>query len=324
VIKNRLTKSLLLASVLAAFAAAPVATWADDAATAPAEAAPPPINNGKLSISASNVITNAYYFRGFLNQNQGLIDQPSIYGTATVYDGTAGDPFTNLTINPGIWTSFHGTPPTATNAGSAENWYEADLSIGAGVTIFDKTTLSFTFIDYTSPDGGFTETQELDQKIAYNDAGLYGDSGCFASFTLSPYVAFAEEVAGTSKPNIVPGLTNFQKQGVYEEVGISPAWTLVDIKDYPITFSFPIVMGASVSNYYVDAAGNQKFFGYVSLGPTLSVPLSFINTKYGTWTASLGYPFYYLGEGPRDANVFNTGNTADYAHVVSFTVGFTY
>ncbi|MCG8512200.1 MAG: hypothetical protein MI741_23530, partial [Rhodospirillales bacterium] len=71
-----------------------------------------------------------------------------------------------------------------------------------------------------------------------------------------------------------------------------------------IDVSFPVTVGLSGDDYYVDATGDDEFFGYVSFGPMIGVPLNFIPEEYGSWSASAGVLFYYLND---DAGLTDTG-----------------
>ena len=87
-------------------------------------------------------------------------------------------------------------------------------------------------------------------------------------------------------------------EGSYVEIGFEPA---VPLDDAPISLSFPVAIGASMSNYfeyenempdvYADGA-----FGFFSVGAALGVPLP-IPEEYGSWELAIGVNALMFGEG---------------------------
>jgi hypothetical protein len=54
------------------------------------------------------------------------------------------------------------------------------------------------------------------------------------------------------------------------------------------------------------------------------VPLAFIPSGFGSWTATAAYTYYYEGTTVRAANAPLTGNGADSRHVFSGGIGCTF
>ena len=61
----------------------------------------------------------------------------------------------------------------------------------------------------------------------------------------------------------------------------------------------------STARFIAVLARSNEAFGFVSSGVNVAYELAFIPKSYGTWTATAGYTYYYLGEGAGD---FNTRN----------------
>ena len=116
-------------------------------------------------------------------------------------------------------------------------------------------------------------------------------------------------------------------EGVYYEVGIAPSAPVG-----PVTLTFPITAGFGSNDFYGSAKistrkvtfddGGAKIngtetevtvedeaFGFFSAGVTASYTLKFIPECYGTWVATAGYTYYYLGEGTADFNTIERGGT---------------
>jgi len=65
---------------------------------------------------------------------------------------------------------------------------------------------------------------------------------------------------------------------------------------YAPTLTLPVTAGFGSSGFYGTG------FGYFSAGGTISVPLAFIPSGFGAWTANVGGTYYYLGKTTAIAN----------------------
>ncbi len=59
--------------------------------------------------------------------------------------------------------------------------------------------------------------------------------------------------------------------------------------------SFPTAVGLSLDDYYDDGAGDDDTFGFFQTGFTFAMPLGFIPPSAGSWQASAGVQFLWLG-----------------------------
>ncbi len=270
------------------------------------EAAGP--NTGKLSLEAGVDVVTQYIFRGYSQENEGIIAQPWANLGFSVYKSADG-PISDVSLKIGTWNSFQ-TEIT----GSSGAWYEADLSLGVEATIMKKWTAGLSYIWYVYPDAAISTIQEVDLKIGYNDKGMFPDI-MGRPFALQPYVLFAFE---TDNPN--------GNEGIYAEVGIAPQWTIDNMKDWPITLTIPMTVGLSLDDYYLDpVTGKDDIFGYVSVGAIATVPLKFIPSDYGQWSAKAGVMFYYLGDNAADSSAGIIGLSGNQFQVVGiFGVNMTY
>ena len=110
------------------------------------------------------------------------------------------------------------------------------------------------------------------------------DSTLLGRFTLSPYVRMAIELDGQAD-----GGTG---EGIYFELGVEPGLSL---EGTPVSLSFPVTLGLSLSDYYEGTTGNDDVFGYVDLGLVASVPLR-VPESYGAWEVSGGIHLLSLGD----------------------------
>ncbi len=257
-------KRLLTAALLAALSI-PSFAMADDAAP----------NTGAFHFGADFNWTTSYFFRGYNQEDTGLILQPNIY---TTFNAVKSDDV-NVDLKLGSWNSFQ-----SEQTASDSIWYENDLYALASVTVSNfKFNVGYTF--YTYPGDAFNTVQELGFSTGFNDAKLWEDAG-LKGFTLNPTLGWYFE---TDDGN--------GDEDQYIELGLAPTYA-IDRDDMGMvgkgTITFPMILGMSPDGYYVGSDGHNSFFGYYSVGATLGMPLDVVPTKYGTWTANVGVNYIQM------------------------------
>lgn len=246
------------------------------------EEAPPP-NTGNVGIDAGIDVTTHYFFRGALQEDQGLIIQPWGELGINVFDDNPG-PVHSVDVYAGIWTSFHEEQTGAmTDADGPDSWYEADLYVGTSIGLPANFSADLAYIAYTSPNDAWNTIEEIDLGLSFDDSELWADTG----FALSPSATLAFEIDNTLLGT---------DEGVFLGLGIEPSFDLVDSADYPITLAVPVTVGLGLDNYYEDMTDDNETFGFASIKPTLSTPLSFMPRDYGEWTLSAAVEFLFLGD----------------------------
>jgi len=248
-------------------------------------------NTGRVSVSLGMDWTTHYFFRGILQEDQGLILQP--YGDLTFKLMEGEGAFTNLGLTVGLWNSLH-EGPTGTGGGSASQdprlWYEADFYTKLSATLFDDLTAAVIYTAYMSPNDRFATVEEIAFSLSYNDSKLFG------AFALNPSVLLAFELDGQADGG--------SDEGTYLQLGLAPSYTFNDKGTYPITLSLPVTLGLSLGDYYerVGVGGEDDTFGYLSIGLAAGIPLKFIPASYGTWTAKAALTYITLGDNLKAAN----------------------
>lgn len=243
-----------------------------DAATT---AEPPATNNGKVAFSVGSDFTTAYFFRGILQERDGFIWQP--YGGITfkLAEDIGYGVIDNIDFSLGTWNSIQSNQTGATSAPA--NWYESDVLVGFTMGLWGFVSTNITYAAYTFPNGAYSVVQELDWTTTFNDSELLGP------FALNPSMLWAFEVDSTAF-----GDTN--QEGIYLGLGVKPGVVLFEEAEYPLTLALPLTVGLSVSNYYDEGpGGDNDTFGYFDGGIVASVPLSFISSDYGSWSASASF-----------------------------------
>lgn len=236
-------------------------------------------NAGAISLDLSVDWVSQYYFRGILQENEGLIVQPAARVAAALYEGEDGDFLTSLSAYVGIWNSIHDSSTGADN--SNKPWYETDYTVGASAGLPWDLTLDTFLVFYTYPNGAASAISEFDVNLGWNDAAAMQQIGLFA---LNPHVLLAFELADAGGD-----------EDAYGELGVEPSFVVLPSEDYPLSLSVPVTGGFSLGDYY-----QGSDFGFVSVGFNFSLPLAFIPVEYGSWSASAGVTLLMAGDSAQD------------------------
>ncbi len=271
----------------------------DQAAPAnPAEPTDKPETTNPFSLQLNLDFTSAYFFRGFLQENQGLIVQPAAKLTVNAYNNSD----VKIDAFVSTWNSFHSEKTGSPRSEWMESWYECDLLGGATVTL-GKWSFTGQYIFYTSPNDAYDMIQELDISAAFDDSEALG------KWALHPYALVGIETSSFATDGVNPGS--------YLELGIAPGFSF-DVERTPVAICFPITLGLSLHNYYQDAAGDDETFGFASAGVKASFPLP-ISDKYGKWSLNASAFAQLLGN---HAAAFNNGTTAAFLGTIGVQLDF--
>jgi hypothetical protein len=228
--------------------------------------------------------TNAYYFRGILQEREGTIFQPWLELYYSLYSADDGL-IRGVSVGAGIWNSFHSERTFASNG---PQWlYETDLYPLVSVQFAGGVSLTTIYYLYTSPNGAFANTQELNFKLAWDDSDTFG------KFAVHPWINLAIE---TNNQSFGP------KSGEGFQIGIAPVLYASDAEKYAVTVSAPCEAGFAIDDYYENAGGGENFFGYANVGLLVSLPLSFMPENAGSWTLSASGKYYAFSETLENAN----------------------
>ncbi|MBC8009269.1 MAG: hypothetical protein H7067_04140 [Burkholderiales bacterium] len=243
-----------------------------------------------------------YVSRGVVLENQSVIAQPYADLYFKLYEGDGFVSKVSLIL--GIWASINEDKTDAgavTGAGfsSTDAWYEFDYTPGVAVSFAKYFTLTSSFFQFLSPNDGFQTFSGINFRLDIDDSSLLG------AFALKPHFTYLREIenkAGTGSD-----------EGNYYEVGINPSLPACG----PVTVSLPVTAGFGSDDFYGelndDGTISDEWFGYVSAGVNVACALKFIPECYGTWTATAGTTYYYLGPGTSDFNTRSRGgNVRDF------------
>ena len=266
---------------------------------APAAATPPPPKSN-ISGDLGVAIVSEYLSRGLVLENQGAIVQPYLDIYYKMYEGTG---FINsASLQLGFWSSVNShLQPVIGSANTTPHWYEIDWTPTISVTFAKNFTLSLAYFEFDSPSSMFETARSINTSLSYNDSDLLG------AYALHPHFTVLAELPA-------PGAAGLGKGGWYYETGVAPSYTFAPKSTYPVTLTVPVTAGFGSSNFY-----GSSNFGYISTGITASVPLAFIPSSFGSWTATAGYSYYYLANTVADATATGHNNQSSFSGAIGMT-----
>jgi hypothetical protein len=234
-------------------------------------------------------ITNAYYFRGILNENDGLIAQPwgeLYYSAYSSEDGLIRD----FTVGAGVWLSLHSEETFATE--SPRSFYEADYYPMISLDLAGGFNLLTTYYWYDSPSGAWSEpVQELNFRLSYDDSESLG---------LAPWVNVAIETHSTSLGG---------SSGTGVQFGVAP--TFYEGERFSLSGSAEV--GLAIDDYYEGVDSTENTFGYANVGLGIGVPIN------DTWSLGGSFEYFFFGD---DLEAVNEGDGGDPVGTLSLTAEF--
>jgi len=237
----------------------------------------------RLHLSAAIDFASAYFYRGYRQEDRGLIAQPS----ATVgFDVVGGEPW-SLEAYAGTWHSLHSEETGAASPGDSDApWYEADVFAGMTATA-GAWEFGVQYAWFFAPNDAFATAEEVQFSVAYDDSGALG------AWALSPSVTVALETGD--------GAADGLEKGVYAQAGVEPGFDAEHSAFDGVRVSFPVIAGFSLHDYYQDEDGEDNAFGFVSAGARVEVLLP-AGDRPGSWSASLSVTGLLLGDAVNDGD----------------------
>ncbi|HWB60718.1 MAG TPA: hypothetical protein VG733_14580 [Chthoniobacteraceae bacterium] len=264
---------------------------------------------------------STYYSRGILQGPQGKAGfdfQPYMDLYFKLYEDDKAAFLNKVQLQLSFWSNiasdtkpaWGGVPATK----GLSNWTEFDWMPGISFTLAKNFTLTVSYFEFDYPATGSSPQRSINSTIAYNDSDLLG------MWALNPHFTFLQELTGNPTGGHVGlGLAGGNKLGQYYEIGIAPSFTFNKSSKYPLTLTLPVTAGFGSNGFYGTG------FGYASAGGNLSVPLAFIPSSFGSWTANAGGTYYYLGKFTSRANNQFSNSSADHdAGVATVGLGLTF
>ena len=241
-------------------------------------------NEGRVSVGAGIDFSTSYYFRGIVQETGGFIAQPYLEGGLSLYAGDNG----SVSFAAGTWNSLHSRTDDGFVGGGAPGiYYENDFYAGLGFGFAGGWGADVTYTAYMSPRGSWGTTKELAIGLSHDDV-------------IAPYVTLAFEMSG--------GAEGGPNEGSYLELGIEPS---LPLEDAPVSVSFPVAVGLSLSDYYEYAMPSGMVedggFGFFNIGASLGIPISGIPEEWGSWEFAAGVQLLFFGDALKVINGSDDG-----------------
>ena len=230
-------------------------------------------NPGNLTLTGGIDFLNAYLFRGIPQDDTGVVMWP--YGDLGIALRSSDGWFKSIGVNVGLWNSLH-TGAAGLDGPSEELWYESDFYATLGLGFGKGTSIGVTYTAYTSPNASFNNVRELSLKFALDDSGALGRAAT------KPYVLVARELDGQADGGL--------EEGTYLEIGGAPGFPLGGWM-----VNVPLRAGFSLGDYYEGVLGDERF-GFFSVAGIVTIPLSSMPTKVGSWNIHGGVEYVRLGD----------------------------
>lgn len=218
------------------------------------------VEDGGLPVMISGGLdfASAFYFRGYLQADRGLILQPYL-NVFTRQNSTE-----DLVIRP--YVSLFNSSHFGNDNPMADM---SDVMVGA-VTDWHAFSFDTRYAFFTMSPMMRTPVHEIGARVSYDALQRWSDVETLAPFRLKPFVG----VYG----DYIQDLDEIQ---MYLNLGVEPSWR-VDVAGCRVGMSLPLEWGLGGNGYYSNANGSNATYGYFSTSLTASVALP-VSDRLGQW-----------------------------------------
>lgn len=243
-----------------------------------------------------------YISFGVVLQDEGLTIQPMLALRYTFFDKALDNSdessINNVTGFISSWNDISTNTDLSSPTSPYRNYTEADLVTGVSVTFNDRFNLTTSLTELHSPAGGFGPGAFLKAVLSMDDTGMIAEN-----FALKPQFLLIYEIPWVSQIGLQPDAFLF-------EPGLTPTYTFGAGSDFPVTLSLPLRVG--LGNKFYDG----EDYGFFSVGPEVSVPISGLSTETIKTYANIGYTYINLGATTR--SFILNGDGSSHKHVYNF------
>ncbi|MFW6060200.1 MAG: hypothetical protein ACODAQ_08455 [Phycisphaeraceae bacterium] len=188
----------------------------------------------------------------------------------------------------GNWNSFQEGDPglgqSRSGGGLMDNWFEADIYGGFRATFLDHFGSSLRFNYYTSPSDSFSDINELDWRLSYDDTHWWADGDNDANFQLNPSLRIAKEVNDRGGPD-----------GWYFQPALRPSFDLTALPG-DLRMEIPLILGFGADGQYRGAGGEEIHFGFFQTGVGIGGPLEVLGENEGSLRWSVAVDVIYVSD----------------------------
>lgn len=246
------------------------------ATSARAQAADDP-NPGAITFTGGLDAPSVYVFRGIVQERDPKLTLWP-YGDIGLALASGDGGVKSVGLNVGVWHSLQ-TGSSGSDGPSDRLHYEEDFYTTLSLGFAGGVSVGTTFTAYTSPNAMFNTVKELSFKVA-------------KSHMLSPYGVVAFELSDNGQAD--GGLN----KGTYLELGVGPAFPIAGGK---ASLTVPVKLGMSLKDYY-ELGDTDNKFGFFDIGGLITVPLSGVGARFGSWNIHGGADVLVFGDTTKAVN----------------------
>ena len=307
--------TLIALAVLTLSGPAPAVFAGAETTPAAKDAAPPPPPPGPSVDMLINVEFASEYVtpRGMIVHNEGVTIEPLILGFANVYQSTGW--LDSVKLVGGMWNDFStdGVSKHAPYGSSPKtNYTEIDPIAGVSFGLAKYFTLDVTYTAFVEQIEDIGTSHHLETKLSFDDSAFM--PSFLKGFGVHPYFSYWQELSGKATDADVPyavfgpspksGDHPDPKSSYYFTVGIDPSYTFAQA--YGLKLEAPCDILLPDSRFYGEYYGSANTVGLIELGVKATVPLKFAGSRFGHWSAHLGYVYMdFVDDNLYHLNTFN-------------------
>lgn len=235
-----------------------------------AASAPPVGDDDDIPIQLSGGIdfASAFYFRGYLQADHGLIAQPYL----NVF--TARSLGEDVVVRP--YVSFFNSTHFASNHRMSDM---TDVMLGAVVNR-GGLIVDTRYAYYTMNPLMRSNVHELGGKASFDVLSLRPEPS--KPLGLRPFVGLYGELSDENGT-----------EDLFLNLGLEPSWRF-ELAGARVAVGLPLDWGLSGEDYYLNNNGSNAFFGYFSTALTTSVVLP-VSDRFGQWFLNTSLQYLHLG-----------------------------
>lgn len=261
-----------------------------------------PISTARLSIDAGVDMVSSFFYRGIARENESIILQPWADVDMRIWGGPdfKDHIFNSFNFHFGFRSTHISERDTPITLGQDEDWFEFQWRGGITLHAMDRFIGGIEYENIESIRTSFRDVHQFNLFLKYDD------SDPLFSWSLQPYVLFSFEYEKQSDGGYLSAAAAVDprfSEGIYMEVGVRPAFDLLQIGTTTIRMEVPVAIGLSLSDYFEDRNADDSVFGFLDIGCDLSIPLGDMGTDDGRrlqWSLELGVHVLLLSDSLQD------------------------
>ena len=260
-------------------------------------------NPGALTFAGGVDVPTLHFLRGIRQEaDPALTMWPLGDIELSLFSGDGG--VKSVGVRVGVWNSLQ-TGSSGSDGPSGRLHYREDFYATLVLGFGGGLSLGTTFTAYTSPNAMFNTVKEISFKVSQGSR-------------FAPYGLLAVELGGDGTGQADRGANT----GTYLELGIGPG---VELAEGKASLAIPVKVGLSVSDYYEHPAGTgDEKFGFFDIGGIITLPLTGIPSRFGSWNIHGGADVLVFGKATEAINVDKDGETSKNKVVALFGIGVSY